>query len=70
MSTFKHFEEIIAWQKARSLVKVIYTLTKKESFSKDFELKSQIRRAAVSVMSILPRDMRGAGERNSYSIYR
>lgn len=51
MSTFRHFEDIIAWQKARSLVKSIYGLTKKEAFSKDYELKSQIRRAAVSVMS-------------------
>ena len=51
MSTFKHFEDIIAWQKARILVKSIYSLTKKEAFSRDFELKSQIRRAAVSVMS-------------------
>ncbi len=51
MSTFRHFEDIIAWQKARTLVKAIYGLTKKEAFSRDFELKSQIRRAAVSVMS-------------------
>ena len=45
------FEELIAWQKARELAKDIYRLTSTGVFAKDFGLKDQIRRAAVSIMS-------------------
>lgn len=44
------FEELPVWQRARELVKYIYSLTKKERFSRDFSLVDQIRRAATSVM--------------------
>ncbi len=45
------FEDIIAWQKTRELVKEIYRITKNEEFSKDYSLKDQIQRASVSIMS-------------------
>ena len=45
------FEELIAWQKARGLANAIYRLTSQGSFSRDFGLRDQIQRAAVSVMS-------------------
>ncbi len=45
------FEEIFAWQKARELTKLIYSLTKLPKFSRDFALRDQICRASVSVMS-------------------
>ena len=45
------FEDLIAWQKARSLTKQVYTVTSQGSFSRDYGLKDQICRAAVSVMS-------------------
>lgn len=41
MPTFKKFEEIIGWQKARKITKKIYTLSNTEPFSKDFSLKDQ-----------------------------
>src|SRR5580765_5795591 len=47
----KNFQDLIAWQKARKLTAAIYRVTKKGEFSRDFGLKDQIRRAAVSVMS-------------------
>lgn len=47
----KRFEDIRAWQEARNLVKMIYTLTDKGNFAKDFGLRDQIRRASVSVMA-------------------
>jgi four helix bundle protein len=47
----KGFEELYIWQKARELVNIIYTLTRKDKFSKDWALTDQIRRAAISVMS-------------------
>ena len=45
------FEDIQAWQKARELVRVIYEVTSKGTFAKDYSLKDQIKRASVSVMS-------------------
>jgi four helix bundle protein len=45
------FEDFIAWQKARKLTRDIYRTTNLPKFSRDFGLKDQIRRAAVSVMS-------------------
>lgn len=51
MGTFNRFEEIDAWQKARELAREIYAITNQGSFSRDFSLRDQIRRAAVSVMS-------------------
>jgi len=39
------------WKKSRELVNEIYSLTKRQRFSKDFGLVDQIRRSAVSVMS-------------------
>jgi len=48
----KRFEDIIAWGKARELVKEIYKLTDRSGgFKLDYSLKDQIRRAAVSSMS-------------------
>lgn len=51
MTEIHRFEDVIAWQKARVLTKSIYETTKSGSFSKDYDLKTQIRRAAVSIMS-------------------
>lgn len=45
------FEDLIAWQKARELTKLVYEMTRKEPFAKDYGLAGQIQRAAVSVMS-------------------
>lgn len=45
------FEDFIAWQKARSLTREIYKTTNLSKFSRDFGLKDQIRRSAVSIMS-------------------
>ena len=45
------FEDLEAWRTARELAKVIFTLTEKEKFSRDYSLKDQIRRASVSAMS-------------------
>lgn len=45
------FEELIAWQKARHMASAVYRVTATGVFAKDFGLRDQIRRAAVSVMS-------------------
>jgi len=51
MATFNRFEDIKAWQKARSVTSSIYRATSDGIFSKDFGLRDQIRRSAVSVMA-------------------
>ena len=51
MPTIKSFEELIIWQEARKLTNNIYKLTKKYPQEELYSLTSQMRRAAVSVMS-------------------
>jgi four helix bundle protein len=50
MATFNRFEDIIAWQKARELCKIINGFTFKKLFSKDFKLISQIKGSSGSAM--------------------
>ena len=49
----KRFEDLIAWQKAREMTRAIYKATMAGGFERDFGLRDQIRRSAVSVMSNL-----------------
>ena len=51
MARIERFEDIEAWQEARVLVKMVYELTAQERFSRDYGLKDQIQRAAVSAMT-------------------
>ncbi len=51
MPTISRFEEIEAWKTARQLTNLIYKFSTQEKFARDFGLRDQIRRAAVSVMS-------------------
>jgi four helix bundle protein len=51
MATIERFEDIQAWQKAREVASSIYKLCKQGELAKDFGLKDQIRRSAVSVQS-------------------
>ena len=51
MATIKRFEEILVWQEAKRLAVMVYAATSKGIFAKDFGLKDQIQRAAVSVSS-------------------
>src|SRR5712671_1163202 len=51
MATFRRFEEIDAWQKARELTNAVYDCSERGAFRRDFGLRDQMRRAAVSVMS-------------------
>ena len=50
MSKIQKFEDVLAWQKARELTREIYTHAKAGLFAKDFGLRDQVQRAAVSIM--------------------
>jgi len=45
------FEELEAWKVARELVRLVYSIFRRSSASKDFGLKDQAQRAAVSAMT-------------------
>jgi four helix bundle protein len=51
MAKIKGFEDLEVWQVSMDLCTEIYALTNTDLFSKDFGLKDQIRRSAVSVPS-------------------
>ena len=47
----KRFEDIVVWQKARELAGDIYRITGDRKFDRDWDLRSQMRRAANSIMA-------------------
>lgn len=51
MARIERFEDLEAWKSARQVVKEIYRISKNDLFARDFGLRDQICRAAVSVMS-------------------
>ena len=51
MGKVRKFEDTQVWQDARRLANLVYDLTEQGAFARDFGLKGQIQRAAVSVMS-------------------
>ncbi|MGE4095836.1 MAG: four helix bundle protein [Candidatus Binatia bacterium] len=51
MATIERFEDVQAWQKARELVREVYKLRSEGPLSRDFGLRDQLCRAAVSSMS-------------------
>ena len=51
MASITKFEDLIAWQEARLLVKMVYKMTVDGAFAKDYGMRDQIQRASVSVMT-------------------
>lgn len=52
MGKVKQFEDLRCWQKARELVRAVYTLVSDNPLlARDFRLRDQLTSAAVSVMS-------------------
>lgn len=47
----KSFEVLQVWKDSRTFVKTIYEMTSLKRFNKDYGLKDQIQRAAVSIMN-------------------
>jgi len=50
MATVTRFEDLDVWQKARVLVNEVYAVSGNGAFGRDFGLRDQVRRAAVSAM--------------------
>ncbi len=49
--SIKSFEELNVWKDSREFVNSVYTLTASPAFKKDYGLRDQIQRAAVSIMN-------------------
>ena len=62
----QRYQDLAAWQEARSLVREIYALTKSFPSDERFGLTSQIRRCSISVPSNIAEGY-GRGSRNDYS---
>jgi four helix bundle protein len=68
LSKIERFEDLIAWQKARELTRVIYQVTRRGEFARDFGLTRQMQRAAVSIMANIAEGFErgGRGEFHQY----
>jgi four helix bundle protein len=63
LSKIERFEDLIAWQKARTLTRAIYQISQQGAFAKDFGLARQVQRAAVSIMSNIAEGFERSGRR-------
>lgn len=63
MATIERSENMAVWKQSRAFVDMIYRVTGDGAFAKDFALRDQIRKAAVSIPSNIAegfeRDRRG-----------
>lgn len=63
MATFKSFEEIEAWQRARKLSQRIFELSNSGSFARDYALRNQINSATGSIMDNIAEGFERGGNR-------
>jgi four helix bundle protein len=70
MALAQRFEDLVAWQRARELTKVVYEVTSDGAWAKDYGLRDQIRRAAISAMSNIAEgfERRGPAEFGRYLV--
>jgi four helix bundle protein len=59
----ERFEDLVAWQKASDLTRVIYQITQEGAFAREFGLARPIQRAAVSIMSNIAEGFERSGRR-------
>jgi four helix bundle protein len=63
MARIDRFEDLESWPFGRQLRRTIYGFTRRKPFSSDFDLVSQIRRAAQSVTSNIAEGFERGGNR-------
>ena len=63
MAGITTFEELERWQRARELTRLIYRVSGDGDFGRDFALRDQIRRAAISVLSNIAEGFERGGNR-------
>jgi four helix bundle protein len=63
MAKITRFEDLISWQKARELNRLIYKTSANGTFAKDYGLRDQIRRASISIMSNIAEGFERGGDK-------
>jgi len=63
MGKIEKFEDLISWQKARELNRLVYSVSRQPGFARDFELRGQIRSASISVMSNIAEGFERGGDK-------
>jgi four helix bundle protein len=63
MAKIERFEDLISWQKARELNRLVYKISANGTFAKDFGLRDQIRRASISIMSNIAEGFERGGDK-------
>jgi four helix bundle protein len=66
VTTVEAFEDLEAWKKARELTQSIYEICARGEFGRDYGLKDQICRAAVSVMSNIAEGFERGGDKEFF----
>ena len=65
MAKIERFEDLQVWQKARESVKLVYQISLKEKFDKDFSLKDQANRSAGSITDNIAEGFERDGKQKS-----
>lgn len=60
---YNSFEDLPIWQKARELAKLVFEITLKEPFCKDFKFKDQIRGSSGSIMDNIAEGFERSGNK-------
>lgn len=63
------FEDLEAWQLARELVASVYGLCREGSLGKDYGLRDQVQRSAVSVMANIAEGFERNGQKEKLHFY-
>ena len=63
MATITSFEDILAWQKARALCKIVGSYIDEGRFKKNFSLLDQIERSSGSIMDNIAEGFERSGNR-------
>lgn len=69
MAKVNKFEDLRCWQEARKLVKEIYLVAEEGKLAKDFDTKSQIKRASLSCMNNIAEGFENSAIRNLFDFW-
>jgi four helix bundle protein len=67
MTKIKRFEDIESWKLAREATRLIYKMSSKGEFGRDYALRDQIRRSVISIMSNIAEGFEREGNREFLS---
>jgi four helix bundle protein len=62
MATVERFEDLVAWQAARELTNAVYRCSSQGLLAKDYPLRDQLRRSAISIMANIAEGFERGGD--------